>query len=481
MSALTALGLDLWIKVKIMNDSKSFEKFGEITLAKDFFEKIPSKEVLHLVLIGTKPEIIKQAPLIMQLRKESMQTIIVHSGQHYDWNLSGGLEEEFNIAPDVNLNVRGELFEQQSQIIGRLGFVLKKIKEKNPRIIPYIYADTTTAVAGGIASFANTLGTAHVEAGLRTMTPPKKFFLNLLHPFDVEAYYDALKSSNGWKKGSYEPYPEQFDTRAAAPSAGVHFAPTHLNEKHLLDEGYDESRVFTVGNPVSDALEFAEKHVKQSKIFEKFPALETDSLIRFCIHRRENVSSFQRFSSIFNAMKKLVEEEKTVLLISLNATEKAIDSFGFRKEIEKLSRFKNFVYSPVWPYYTDVIAAMKKCRVVATDSGSIQEETNILGIPGVVLRFNSDRPEAIFAGSNLLSPPIREDIVYKIIKEAEENNALRKKMLRAKSLYGKDVSKKIIKHVNSIVKNQNLFELFEHEKLGLNKLAFWNDGISNKW
>jgi UDP-N-acetylglucosamine 2-epimerase (non-hydrolysing) len=453
----------------------------KISFNEKLFKKIKAHDgLIHLVLIATKPDIIKQAPLVLELKKRDEFVVVVHSGQHYDWNLSGGLEEEFNICPDVNLNIKGFLYEQQSQIIDRLGFILSEIKKIGKQIIPYIYGDTTTALGGGVASFANLIGAAHVEAGLRTMSPPKELIMSLLGNFNVEDYFEDLKETSLWKKGSYEPYPEQFDTRAAAPSASVHFAPTRINSENLLDEGYTNERVFVVGNPVSDAINLIKKQVEESNIFEKYPILAEGKVIRFCVHRRENIRSYHRFMSIYESMVELVKEGRTVLFISLGATEKALEVYKLKEEtLELAKKYKNFIYSEVWPHYTDVIAAMKKCSVVATDSGSIQEETNVLGLPGVILRFNSDRPEAIFSGSNILAPPISKEVILKIVHHVVSDKDMHKDMCNAPKLYGKGVSGKIINIVARITKKEyffNLFELMEHERLGLNKMSFWRKG-----
>lgn len=437
--------------------------------------------VIHLVLVGTKPDIIKQAPLISELKKAGEYVLVVHSGQHYSWNLSGGLEEEFGIKPDINLGVSGTLFEQQSQIIGRLGKIIADLKKKGNKIIPYIYGDTTTALAAGIASFSNLVSSAHVEAGLRTMSPSRELVLSLLHKkFNVKSYYEDLQVSSDWYKGSYEPYPEQFDTRAAAPSAGVHFAPVRLNADHLMSEGYPKERIFIVGNPVSDAIEIAKKNSKKSTIFDSYPILAKGNIIRFCIHRRENVSSLHRFRALYDAMVTLVKEGRTILFISLGATEKALEAYNLKKETIALSKkYANFIYSPVWPYYYDTIAAMQKCSVVATDSGSIQEETVMLRIPGVVLRFNSDRPESIFQGSNIIAPPVSADIVTRIVREVADNKALAKKMRSGAKLYGQNVSQKMVKVVKNAVKKDNLFNLFdlmEHDRLGLKNHIQWKKG-----
>jgi UDP-N-acetylglucosamine 2-epimerase (non-hydrolysing) len=455
--------------------------YSKITFRKkNFFHSLQKENgIIHLVLIATKPDIIKQAPLIMQLRQAGKRILVVHSGQHYDWNLSGGLEQEFNIQPDINLNVRGFLYEQQSQIIARLGFILSELKKLNKQVIPYIYGDTTTAVAGGIASFANMIGVAHVEAGLRTMSPPEKTILGLKAKFDVEDYFETLKSGKGWQKGSYEPYPEQFDTRAVAPSAGIHFAPTELNRRHLIDEGFDPNRIFVVGNPVSDALSFIEGKIDYKKLKQSFPFIENSGLIRICVHRRENVTSYHRFKAIIEAVIDLVCEGRNVILVSLKGTENALKTFALENQVKRLARkYSNFIYTPVFPFYGDVIGIMKKCSVIVTDSGSIQEETNILGIPGVVLRFNTDRPEAVFNGTNILAAPINKNIITRIIRAVVDDKKLNKKMRLAPKLYGNDVSDKMIKCIDLATHDKTLFELLEHHRLGLSKKSFWRKGLT---
>ncbi len=442
------------------------------------------KGTVHIVLIGTKPDIIKQAPLILSLKKRGHFTLVVHSGQHTQFNLSGGLEEEFGIIPDINLEIGGNLYTQQSQIIARFGSLLAELKKLNKRVIPYICADTTTALAAGIASFANMISTAHVEAGLRTMSPPRDVTLSLLTKgVDIYKYFQKLKEHKLWEKGSYEPYPEQFDTRAAGPSAGVHFAPTPLNAHHLYNEGYEPERVYIVGNAVSDAIEYIHDKAKKTKIFDSFPQLLNGDIIRFCIHRRENVTSYQRFISIFEAMVHLIKEGRTVILISLGATERALEEYRLKKRTIELSKkYKNFVYTPVLPYYSDTIAIMKKCNLVVTDSGSIQEETNILGIPGVVVRFNTDRPEAVFNGSNVIAPPITSDVVLKVIDGVLENEKVQQNMKNSSKLYGKNVSNKIVSIIEKSLDKYlpfNIFEFLEQDRLGLSDKVFWNKKKTN--
>jgi len=150
---------------------------GVINLKKDLFTRFEKEEgLIHLVMIGTKPDIIKQAPLILELKKRNLPLIIGHTGQHNNYELSQSCQEEFGIEPDFNLNVSGDLFSKYAEIIERLGLVLSRFQEKNKKIIPYVHGDTVTASSSAKAAFLARYAVGHVEAGLRTLTPPKELF-----------------------------------------------------------------------------------------------------------------------------------------------------------------------------------------------------------------------------------------------------------------------------------------------------------------
>lgn len=443
---------------------------SEITIQDSFFEKAAdSRKIVHMVVIASKPDIIKQAPLVMELKNSGELLMIAHTGQHYDWNYSGGLEDEFNIKPDFNLNIKGSLPEKISQIISRFALIIEKLHKEGKVVIPYIHGDTTTCMAAANAAYSVGEACVHVEAGLRTLTPKKEILDNLINNFNFKDYYNQLKDEINWEKGSIEPYPEQFNTRAAGPAVGFHAAPTELNQRHLISEGYYADRIAVVGNSVVDAVEFVRQRTKDSKIFEQYPILK-NGFIRFCVHRRENLISKHRFLSIFEAMEELIQEGKNVLFISLNGTEQAIDFYGLRQRVKDLvNKYPNFIYSLVWPYYTDVIAAMEKATICATDSGSMQEEMNYMGIPCVTLRFNSDRPESIMAGGNVLAPPVSKDVILNVIHGAEQNF---EQLKSTPKIYGNNPSRKIVDNVKRILSEENMFR-WEHERQGFNKLPFW--------
>lgn len=439
-----------------------------------FYEEVASQSDphVHLILIATKPDIIKQIPIYKELQKRGHTVILGHTGQHYDENLSGGMLKEFGVEPDFNLNVRGSMHEIVSQMIGRLGYVISQLKARGKIVIPYVHGDTTTAMAASNAGFCHQFASVHVEAGIRTMTPDyegaRSKGLGAMDAvsFDVSAWRTFLMDRKNWKRGSLEPYPEQFNTRCSECATGVHLAPVELDREFMLSEGFPEDRIFVVGNSVADAITEAQERAGESNVFSRHPALAGGDFVRFCIHRRENCLSALRFGAIYAALKALVLEGRTVLLINMNQTKMAFERFGLRDEVQTLAKtHPNFVFSDVWPEYRDVIAAMSKASVCATDSGSMQEEMNAMGIPCVTLRFGSDRSESIMAGGNIIAPPVDATLIKRIIEYAWGN----REMPKAQKLYGTDVSAKSIDAVEEILgRGEEVFRSDE-ERLGFTK------------
>jgi UDP-N-acetylglucosamine 2-epimerase (non-hydrolysing) len=435
---------------------------NEITYrSSDFFDRIADHgdRHVHIILIATKPDIIKQVPLYKELKKRGHCVVLGHTGQHYDENLSGGMLKEFGVEPDFNLNVRGSMYEIVSQIIGRLGFVIAELKTRNKIVIPYVHGDTTTAMAASNAGFCHAFSSVHVEAGIRTLTPDYEKWGGKWK--DIDAWKKFLADRKNWKRGSLEPYPEQFNTRCAEAGSGIYHAPTELNREFILAEGFPEDRIFVVGNSVVDATKEALESMKTATVFDRYPTLADGNFVRFCIHRRENCISEKRFRAIYDAMKALILDGRTVLLISLFQTESALERFGLKSEIDQLAKEqKNFVYSPVWAEYRDVIAAMSRAAVCATDSGSMQEEMNAMSVPCVTLRYGSDRSESAMAGGNLIAPPVDGKVIQSIIEYAWDN----KEMRDAPTLYGENVSAKSIDTVEKVLKSGNVFRS-EEERL----------------
>jgi len=439
---------------------------NDVTIREGFWEdlKADARTHVHLVMIATKPDIIKQAPLYLELKKRGEFVLLGHTGQHYDFNLSGGMQEEFGIVPDFNLNIDGPVHQKVAQIIGRLGDLLVEMKTMGKIVIPYVHGDTMTAMAVSNTAYMNEFASVHVEAGIRTLTPKREIFEEILQGLDWEDYFQKLQVEDNWQRGSIEPYPEQFNTRTTEPATGLFCAPTEQDRDSLIREGFREDRIKVVGNTVYDATMMVMEDAKSSKIFETYPALR-DGFIRFCIHRRENCASRERFTAIFDAMEQLVNEGEHVLLISLYQTKTAVEEFGLASRLAEMEKKENFVHSDVWPFYTDVIAAMQKASVCATDSGSMQEEMNILGIPCVTLRFGSDRAETVLAGANIIAPPIDGKLIADIIKGAKNHEGMK----AVPNLYGTEVSKRIVDEVLALLVKESLFS-FEQDRLKLSPL-----------
>ncbi len=435
-------------------------RMKEITYrTKQFFDEVaahPSGHV-HLILIATKPDIIKQLPLYFELKKRGHLVILGHTGQHYSENLSGGMLKEFGVEPDFNLNVRGVMHEIVSQIIGRLGFVIGELKEKGKVVIPYVHGDTTTAMAASNAGFSHGFASVHVEAGIRTLTPNYQDWgvgRRAWDDKDCVEWRTFLMDRKNWERGSLEPCPEQFNTRCSEAATGVHLAPVELDREFMQSEGFPDDRIFVVGNSVVDAVAEAQERMKQSTVFERYPLLADGDFVRFCIHRRENCGSDSRFRAIYDAMVSLIQDGRKVLLITMTQTERAFERMGLKKEVEALAKkHKNFIYSPVWAEYMDVMAAMTKAAVCATDSGSMQEEMNAMGIPCVTLRFGSDRSESAMAGGNLIASPTDSTVIKKLIEYAWDNAEMRK----APKIYGENVSAKCINAVEQVLKTGEVF------------------------
>ncbi|QFR39234.1 hypothetical protein A9Q91_03285 [Candidatus Gracilibacteria bacterium 28_42_T64] len=454
-----------------MEDNKVFVR-------ENFWQDIEKseKKYAHIIMIATKPDIIKQAPLYQELKKRGELVILIHTGQHYDYNLSKGVLTEFGMDVDMNLNIYGKIHKKFSLVIERLGDILIDLAENYKKIpVPYVHGDTMTATTADKAAFLNKFAVVHVEAGIRTFTPTKIFYEKLFNDyesgkFNWDSYYKKLQDFNIYERGSIEPYPEQFDTRGIEGSTGLFAAPVDLYKKTLIDEGFPIDHIKVVGNTVADAIEISKLKVKDSKAFEKYPNMKGKDFLFITIHRRENTEKKERFLVIYNAIKKLIEDGVYVCFLGLYASEFAIDKYGLREDIDSLKEkyAENFAYGPALAHHAEVIDMISQAGAVVTDSGSMQEEANIVGVPCVTVRFGSDRTETILAGNNVIAPPINSNLIVDIVKGAIGN----KKMI-GKSLYGENVSEKIVDEVLKMLKRDGKLFKFDDERLGLEKYFNW--------
>jgi UDP-N-acetylglucosamine 2-epimerase (non-hydrolysing) len=444
-----------------------------------FWEEIrdSEKKYIHIIMIATKPDIIKQAPLYQELKSRWELVILIHTWQHYDYNLSKWVLAEFEMDVDINLNISGKLHKKYSLVIERLWDILIELEKEYKKIpIPYVHGDTMTATTADKAAFLNKFAVVHVEAGIRTFTPSKEFYHTLFQNykkwiFNWEEYYKNLQEFSLYEQGSIEPYPEQFDTRAIEWSTGLFAAPVELYRTTLISEWFPKEHIKVVWNTISDAIKISKTKLKNANAFEKFPNMKWKPFLFITIHRRENTEKKERFLVIYHAIKKLIQDGEYVCFLGLYASEFAIDTYGLRSDIEQLKKDypDNFAYGPALAHHAEVIQMMTEAWAVVTDSGSMQEEANIVWVPCVTYRFGSDRTETILAGNNIIAPPINASLMADITKWAIGNKAM-----VWKNLYWENVSKKIADEVMAMLKKDGKLFKYDDERLDLEQFFDWN-------
>ncbi len=455
------------------------EKDNQVFVREWFYKDLQAneKKYAHIIMIATKPDIIKQAPLYLELKKRGELVVLIHTWQHYDYNLSKWVLDEFGMVVDINLNIFWDIHKKYSLIVERLWDILVSIYKAYKKIpIPYVHWDTMTATTADKAAFLNKFAVVHVEAGIRTFTPNKEFYHNLFKnyskdKFDWDKYYKDLQDFKIYERWSIEPYPEQFDTRWIEGSTWFFAAPVELYKKTLIDEGFSKENIKIVWNSVADAVEISKQKMQNSRAFEIFPNMKWKPFIFITIHRRENCSKKERFLVIYNAIKKLVEDWVYVCFLGLYASEFAIDNYWLRKDIENLVKKhkENFAYWPALAHHAEVIDMISKAWAVVTDSWSMQEEANIVWVPCVTIRFWSDRTETILAWTNIIAPPINSCLIADIVKWAIWN----KKMINKKHLYWENVSEKIVDEVLKVLKKSWKLFKFDDERLELEQFFNW--------
>ena len=338
-----------------------------------------------LIAQGTRPEMIKTAPVIKELQKhDDIRTVVAVTGQHRQ--MLDQVLEAFQITPDIDLGImkdRQTLFDITMAVLDGMKGVLE---EARPDLV-LVHGDTTTTFATALASYYLDIPVGHIEAGLRT--------------YDIHA-----------------PYPEEFNRQATGIVSSYHFAPTALARKNLLREGKQESSVWVTGNTVIDAMRYT---VSKGYRHEQLDWAKGSRMILITAHRRENLG--QPMRSMFGAIKRVLDEHndvKAVYPIHLNPAvrETAQEVFGDNNDrirlIEPLDvlDFHNF---------------MNASYMILTDSGGIQEEAPSLGKPVLVMRDVTERPEGIEAGTLKLVGTDEERIYKafsKLLDDRDEYNAM---------------------------------------------------------
>lgn len=346
-----------------------------------------------MTVFGTRPEAIKMAPLILELQKRSneFESIVTVTAQHRE--MLDQVLEVFNITPDYDLNIM-EKTQSLTQITTRaLEGLDQIIKENRPDII-LSHGDTTTTFVASLAAFYNQVPVGHVEAGLRT-----------------------------WNK--YSPYPEEMNRQLTGIIADLHFSPTEKAKQNLLYENKNANNIYVTGNTAIDAL--------QTTVTEKYthPLLESlanKRLVLVTAHRRENIG--QNMRHMFRAIKRLVKvhnDIQVVYPVHLNPAVKqlASDILGEDAQIELIAPLN----------VVDFHNFLAKSHLILTDSGGVQEEAPAFGVPVLVLRDTTERPEGVAAGT-LKLVGTNEEVIFKQAHELLSNQAAYEAMSKASNPYG---------------------------------------------
>ena len=312
------------------------------------------KKVLAIV-IGTKPDFYKQAPLLLEAKRENLPAFIISTGQHYDDLLGYGIKEfDLNDSIACDLNIRGDLMEKSGDLILKFGSFGRYLKEywSNRHILPIVHGDTLVA---GMATVSWVFGLGQKvgqnEAGLRSMSPKimTKIKINQIPNKKFLENFIIEQLSNNWFITREEPFPEQIDTWVCSAGTKFFFAPTKLNKDHLIREGYPKEDIHIVGNSVVDAINLKRNNKPKKSIFEIYPKLDSGNWIRMDIHRRENLT-YNRFNAIIGGLIDLLTKtDFKVILILLNATVSALNKFNLYSKLQRLEEqySDKFIISPL--------------------------------------------------------------------------------------------------------------------------------------
>lgn len=330
-------------------------------------------------IVGARPQFIKLAPFSIELRKNGIREIILHTGQHYDENMSELFFKELEIpVPDYNLEIGSGLHGEQT---GKMLIAIEEvlIKEKPDAVI--VYGDTNSTLAGSLASAKLHIPLAHVEAGLRSFN--KKM-------------------------------PEEINRIVADHLSDILFAPTETALENLKREGIEKG-VYLVGDIMFDALmHFSKLSKGKSKILEKLSLTSKDYYL-VTIHRAENTDSPQKLKSIFLALQEL---DKEVIFPIHPRTENRVKEF----DLENYLKGRIRVIDPVG--YLDMIELEKNAYAILTDSGGVQKEAFWLKVPCITLREETEWVETVKLKWNRLVGADKAKILeaVKNIKEGEDIN-----------------------------------------------------------
>ena len=331
------------------------------------------------IILGTRPEIIKMSPVIRKCERKCLDYFILHTGQHYSFEMDKIFFEDLGLPdPKYNLDVgSGSHAEQTGKIMAGVERVLI---ENKPGVV-LVQGDTNTVMAGALVASKLHIDVGHVEAGLRS--------------------YDKRM-------------PEEINRLVTDHISDYLFAPTEISKKNLLKEGISEEKINVTGNTIVDAVYQNLEIAKKKFDFLQDLGLKPKDYFLATIHRAENVDDPRRLGEILEGLKQVATEFSMTVIFPIHPrTKKMVREFGF--ELDGIR-----VIEPVG--FLEFLQLEAGAKLALTDSGGVQEETCILGVPCVTLRDNTERPETIRVGSNVLAEAKAESMLRCVRLMKNQNN-----------------------------------------------------------
>ncbi|MGB9828060.1 MAG: non-hydrolyzing UDP-N-acetylglucosamine 2-epimerase, partial [Thermosphaera sp.] len=324
----------------------------------------------------TRPEIIKLAPVVKELEKRGIDFFILHTGQHFSYNMDRVFFEQLELPqPKYNLGVgSGSHGEQTAKML--LG-VERVLTDERPDVV-IVQGDTNSTLAGALAAVKLQVPVAHVESGLRS--------------FDMSM-------------------PEEVNRVVVDHVSTLLFAPTQLSRRNLEREGIVEG-VYVTGNTIVDAIMMYSPRIEEAKLPLDLPM----EYVLLTLHRQENVDNPVRLASAIKGVGLVAEELKVHVIFPVHPrTRLRLVEYGIRVPdglvlLEPLGYFQ-------------FLKLLKGSRVVLTDSGGVQEEACILGVPCVTLRYNTERPETVYVGANVVAGLDPQRILSKTLEMADKRGS----------------------------------------------------------
>lgn len=392
------------------------------------------------IILGTRPEIIKMAPIIDEIEKRGISSCLIHTGQHYDKEMSDNFFKDLEIkSPDYNIHVGSGSHGKQT------GLMMQGIEEvlldEKPDIV-LVQGDTNAVLAGALVASKLHIAVGHVEAGLRS--------------FDITM-------------------PEELNRMAADACSLMYFIPTEESAINLLAEGISRKKLFITGNTVVDAcfrhLEIANKAGIQEESLANLGIENMDNILTLTMHRAENVDDKERLINIISALKEL--KDMNIIFPIHPRTKKTLENFNLFDELNELDNVH--IIKPLG--YLDFLILTSHSTLILTDSGGLQEEAITLDVPVLTLRYNTERPETVSAGGNILVGANKNNILEnaeKILNDEEFAD----KMKNAKNPYGKgDAAIKTIDAIEEAYNNglldikapENIMSSFDRKMIKINE------------